>query len=224
MIPYPFFIHSSFAGIFHPNYKIQVNVSSGFRIEAASKSSIDLSRRTRPQHSNEQLPQIHSTGSIKDGEANSCLTSLTPWLAFYFRRPPTCPSLACPVSLFSYCCLPRQPTQRPQTRPLPVSLTLALRPRADAVPPLTWRPWSQMDSSGRWRFAESHTAPAQRGVCKMKSCECPSGWRLWDRRCYRAVSRRLSWTEARQHCRRLDPTADLVSIINQRENDFTFSE
>ncbi|XP_037077113.1 C-type mannose receptor 2-like [Pollicipes pollicipes] len=80
----------------------------------------------------------------------------------------------------------------------------------------------QMEPSGRWRFAASHTAGALRGVCKMPSCRCPSGWREWDRRCYRAVTSRVSWTEARQRCRKMAPTADLVSIINERENNFVF--
>ena len=78
--------------------------------------------------------------------------------------------------------------------------------------------------TGRWRFAESHTAGPQRGVCKMPSCQCPSGWTEWDRRCYKAIRQPLSWLEARNRCRRMADNADLVSIINQRENNFVHGE
>ena len=78
--------------------------------------------------------------------------------------------------------------------------------------------------TGQWTFAESHTAGPQRGVCKMPSCRCPSGWTEWNRRCYKAVRQPLSWLEARKRCRRMADTADLVSIINQRENNFVHGE
>ncbi|KAF0307817.1 Macrophage mannose receptor 1 [Amphibalanus amphitrite] len=79
----------------------------------------------------------------------------------------------------------------------------------------------QLDGrTGQWQFAESHTEPPHHAVCRMPSCQCPAGWTEWDRRCYRAVRQPLSWLEARERCRRMADTADLVSIINARENNF----
>ena len=73
---------------------------------------------------------------------------------------------------------------------------------------------------GTWELVSSYDPPIKlRGVCKMPLCTCPNGWKKWRNRCYRDVKQTLGWVEARQHCQRLSPTADLATITNAWENN-----
>ena len=57
---------------------------------------------------------------------------------------------------------------------------------------------------------------------------CPPFWTQFQNNCYRFYGRRMSWTDAEQHCRETiscngDATAHLVSIHNQDENSFVYA-
>ena len=79
----------------------------------------------------------------------------------------------------------------------------------------------KMNRKGVWKLVSTYDPSIKLfGVCKMPSCSCPEGWQKWGNICHRAVPKRLGWVEARQHCKRLAPTADLATIRNSREQDF----
>ena len=78
--------------------------------------------------------------------------------------------------------------------------------------------------SGTWKLVSSYAPPIKlHGVCKMASCSCPSDWKTWGKRCHKVVARKFGWVEARKHCTRMAPTADLASIRNAGENNFVSS-
>ena len=54
---------------------------------------------------------------------------------------------------------------------------------------------------------------------------CDSGWTLSAStgRCYKMVTSRISWAEARAHCQGLGTNGDLASIPDQETNELVYS-
>ena len=77
--------------------------------------------------------------------------------------------------------------------------------------------------SAKWELVSSYD-PSMKlfGVCKMDSCSCPSGWRRYSNNCNKVVAKRLGWVEARQHCQRIAPAADLAMVRNAWESNFLY--
>ncbi|PIK55093.1 hypothetical protein BSL78_07988 [Apostichopus japonicus] len=53
-------------------------------------------------------------------------------------------------------------------------------------------------------------------------CDCPTFWTPWGDNCYRYFGARVSWYDAKNHCRTFGGCVDLVSIHSQSEQDFVY--